>query len=301
VGIQLGIVTPVLHMNPRFDPPGWEEAGTVDDVVRIVAAAEAAGYGWVSCSEHIAIPEAASGIRGGRYFDPFTTLGFLAARTARIGLLTHMAVLPYHHPLELVKRLGTLDVLSGGRVVVGVGVGSLEPEFELLGHALAGRGDRADDAIAAIRASWGVRVPAYTGTHYSFSGFIVEPSGLDRPVPIWVGGRTRRSLRRALALGDAWMPFRLLPDQLSSMLADEEVGRLLDARPAPLGLHFAPEPPIDPVGDPGGTARLLSVYAGLGATGFSLRFRHDSPDHYIEQLEAVVPLVAELGDVAPGS
>ncbi len=113
----------------------------MDDVVGVVQRAEALGYDWVACSEHIAIPAAASTVRGGRYFDPFSTLGFFAAHTAA-GLLTHMAVLPYHHPLELVKRLGTLDVLSDGRVIAGVGVGSLQPEFEVLGHQFEGRGDR---------------------------------------------------------------------------------------------------------------------------------------------------------------
>lgn len=295
MALKLGIVTPVLHMNPRFDPPGWEEEGTVDDIVEIVAAAEADGYDWVSCSEHIAIPESASGIRGGRYYDPFTTLGFLAARTSRIGLLTHMAVLPYHHPLELVKRLGTLDVLSGGRVLCGVGVGSLQPEFEVLGHRFDGRGERADDAIAALRAAWGKRVPAYEGSHYRFSGFIVEPSGLPRPLPVWVGGRTRRSLRRALTLGDAWMPFRLLADELEAMWTAPAARELAAAREAPFELFFAPEPPIDPVGDPDGTRRLLARYAAIGATGFSLRFAHRSPDHYREQMAATVGLVAELG------
>jgi len=291
---KLGIVTPVLHMNPRFDPPGWEETASVDDIVEIVQAAESDGYDWVSCSEHIAIPESASGIRGGRYYDPFSTLGFLAARTERIGLLTHMAVLPYHHPLELVKRLGTLDVLSGGRVIAGVGVGSLEAEFEVLGHQFDGRGERADDAIAALRAAWGQRVPSYEGAHYRFSGFIVEPSGLPRRVPVWVGGRTRRSLRRALTLGDAWMPFRLLADELTALLADPEIERLAATRDVPLELIFAPEPPIDPVGDPDGTRRLLAHYVEIGATGFSLRFKNDSADHYREQMAATAALVNDL-------
>ena len=115
MALALGIVTPALHMNPRFDPPEWEITASVADVVSVVQEAERLRFDWVACSEHIAIPAAASTVRGGRYFDPFSTLGFLAATTSRVGLLTHMAVLPYHHPLELVKRLGTLDVLSGGR------------------------------------------------------------------------------------------------------------------------------------------------------------------------------------------
>ena len=300
VALKLGIVTPVLHMNPRFDPPEWEVTAGVSDVVEVVQKAESLGYDWVACSEHIAIPAAASTVRGGRYWDPFSTLGFFAAVTSRVGLLTHMAVLPYHHPLELVKRLGTLDLLSGGRIIAGVGVGSLEPEFGVLGHAFDGRGDRADDAIKAIRAAWGVRVPEYHGSHYDFAEFIVEPSGLERPLPIWVGGRTRRSLRRALNLGDAWMPFGLKLVQLTAMLTDPSVARARDSyaeeHGAPLDLILAPEPPIDPVGDPSGTLDFLASYTAIGATGFSLRFDHRSRSHYCEQMAAMVELAVTLAE-----
>ena len=296
MALALGIVTPALHMNPRFDPPDWEATASVDDVVTVVQEAERLGYDWVACSEHVAIPSAASTVRGGRYFDPFSTLGFLAAKTSRVGLLTHMAVLPYHHPLELVKRLGTLDVLSAGRVIVGVGVGSLQPEFEVLGHAFEGRGARSDDAIRAIRAAWGHREPVYHGTHYDFEGFIVEPSGLPRPVEVWVGGRTRRSLRRALELGDAWMPFGFRLDELTELLTGAQVRDDLDRRAAeqgrPLRLVLAPEPPIDPLGEPDRTAEFLASYVALGASGFSVRFDHHSPAHYREQMAALKSVVA---------
>jgi probable F420-dependent oxidoreductase len=298
MALTLGIVTPALHMNPRFDPPEWEVTASVADVVGVVQRAEALGYDWVACSEHIAIPAAASTVRGGRYFDPFSTLGYFAALTSRIGLLTHMAVLPYHHPLELVKRLGTLDVLSNGRLIAGVGVGSLTPEFEILGHEFEGRGERADDAIAAIRASWGQRLPEYHGTHYDFEGFIVEPSGLPRALQVWVGGRTRRSLRRALELGDAWMPFGFTLEALTALMSSEKVhqdlARYADERGAPLKLIFAPEPPIDPLGHPEETTAFLSAYLDLGATGFSVRFDHHSPAHYCEQMEALVGVRAAL-------
>ena len=271
----------------------------MDDVVSVVQEAERLGYDWVACSEHIAIPAAASSVRGGRYFDPFSTLGFLAAKTSRVGLLTHMAVLPYHHPLELVKRLGTLDVLSGGRVIVGVGVGSLQPEFEVLGHAFDGRGERSDDAIRAIRAAWGHRVPEYHGTHYEFEGFIVEPSGLPRKVEVWVGGRTQRSLRRALQLGDAWMPFGFKLDELTDLLTGAKVRDALDRRSeeqgGPLRLILAPEPPIDPLGEPDRTAEFLASYVAIGATGFSVRFDHHSPAHYCEQMAALQSLVESAG------
>jgi probable F420-dependent oxidoreductase len=303
MALALGIVTPALHMNPRFDPPGWESTATVEDVVWVVQEAEKFGYDWVACSEHIAIPAAASSVRGGRYFDPFSTLGYLAAKTSRTGLLTHMAVLPYHHPLELVKRLGTLDVLSGGRVIAGVGVGSLQSEFELLGHGFEGRGERADDAIRAIRAAWGRRVPEYHGTHYDFEGFIVEPSGLPREVEVWVGGRTRRSLRRALELGDAWMPFGLRLDTLTGLLTEDRVRDDLDRRAdehgRPIKLILSPEPPIDPLGEPDRTAEVVAAYVAIGATGLSLRFTHKSPAHYCEQMAALRTVVAHLGDAGP--
>ena len=294
MGLKVGIVTPVLHMNPRFDPPGWEETGSVEDVVEVVKQAERAGYDWVSCSEHMAIPEGASTVRGGRYWDPFTTLGFLAAHTDRVRLLTHMIVLPYHHPVELLKRLGTLDLVSHGRLLFGIGVGSLQPEFELLGHRFDGRGDRADDAIRAIRACWGRRTPVYEGTHFRVSGFIVEPSGLDRRLEIWVGGRTRRSLRRAVELGDAWMPFGLTLDELRAILEDRRTRDMIGARDDPLGLILAPEPPVDPMGDPEGTRKAFSSYVRAGATGLSLRFRHGSRTHYVEQMEAARLIASQI-------
>ncbi len=298
MALKLGIVTPVLHMNPRFDPPEWEVTASVSDVVEVVQQAESLGYDWVACSEHIAIPAAASTQRGGRYWDPFSTLGFFAAKTSGIGLLTHMVVLPYHHPLELVKRLGTLDLLSNGRLIAGVGVGSLEPEFDVLGHAFDGRGDRADDAIRAIRASWGHRLPEYHGPHYDFEDFIVEPSGLARAVPIWVGGRTRRSLRRALTLGDGWMPFGFKIEQLTEMLADPEITkareRYAEEHGAPLDLILAPEPPIDPLGDYAGTLDFLRSYVAIGATGFSLRFDHRSRAHYCEEMAAMAEMAVAV-------
>jgi probable F420-dependent oxidoreductase len=296
MALKIGIVTPIIHMNPRFDPPGWEATGSVEDVTEVVRCADRAGVDWVSCSEHIAIPVSASDVRGGRYWDPFSTLGYLAAQTERVRLLTHMVVLPYHHPLELLKRLGTLDLLSHGRVLVGVGVGSLEPEFEVLGHEFEGRGDRSDDAIRAIRASWGMRTPEYEGSHYNFSGFIVEPSGLPRQVKVWVGGRTRRSLRRAIELGHAWMPFRLKIDDLRAMLQDDAVRALIGQRDEPLDLIFAPEPPVDPQGDREKTRATFRAFSEIGATGLSLRFVHDSRSHYVEQMEAAVSIAAEIGE-----
>ncbi len=293
--MRLGIVTPVVNLNPRFDVPQWEQQGGIDDIVEVARAAERLGYGWVSCPEHVAIPVDTAATRGGRYWDPLTTLSFVAASTDTIGLLSHVLVLGYHHPLEVVKRYGTLDVASGGRVILGVGVGSLEAEFELLGAAFAGRGARSDDALRAIRASFSQRVPTYSGTHFEYSGFVVEPSGVQSRVRIWVGGRTRRSLRRALELGDGWIPFGLSLDDLGTMLGAADVVAALEARDGAFDVVLAPEPPLDPVGDPQATATTVRGYRDIGATGLSLRFRHRSRAHYLEQLTAMME-VPEVGD-----
>src|SRR5580693_6274655 len=117
--MRFGIMTPVV-----FQPPGqanpWEADGDVEDIAAIARAADELGYHHLTCSEHVGIPEASAGRRGAVYWDPLATLGFLAAQTTRIRLATHVLVLGYHHPLALVKRYGTLDRLSGGRLVLGL-------------------------------------------------------------------------------------------------------------------------------------------------------------------------------------
>jgi probable F420-dependent oxidoreductase len=293
--VRLGIVTPVVNLNPRFSPPEWEREGGIDDVVAVVRAAEDSGYDWVSCPEHVAIPDAVATQRGARYYDPLATLSYLAACTQRVGLLTHVLVLGYHHPLEVVKRYGTLDVISGGRVILGVGVGSLQAEFELLGREFAGRGERADDALAAIRAAFGDTAPRYAGPHYRFGAVVVEPAGARRDVAVWVGGRTRRSLRRALELGDGWIPFGVGADELAAMLGPPEVTAALAARGPGFDLVLAPEPPLDPVGDPEAAANTARAYGALGATGLSLRFIHRSRAHYVEPLQAMRAVIDEIG------
>ena len=137
--------------------------------------------------------------------------------------------------------------------------------------------------------------PAYEGTHYRFSGFIVEPSGLPRPVKVWVGGRTRRSLRRAAELGDAWMPFRLKLEELNAMLKEARGSRV--DRPA----RGAPRPGLRsraarrPVwASASRHDEIFRSYAAAGATGLSMRFRHDSRSHYVEQMEAAAGLLREL-------
>jgi probable F420-dependent oxidoreductase len=217
-------------------------------------------------------------------------MGYLAACTGRIRLASYCVVLGYTHPLQIAKSYGTLDRISGGRLILGVGVGSLQQEFDLLGRPFEDRGARADDAIRALRASLSTREPSYHGEFYDYEGWIVEPHAVQERVPIWVAGRSMRSLRRALELGDGWIPFGMTLEELLPMI-ERRQGEIAE-RGEGFDLVLAPEPPLDPVEDPGGARAALDRYRSAGATGLTVRFRHRSLRHYVEQLHAM----AEIDD-----
>ncbi len=288
--MKLGIVTPVVTRLPDAHAH-WEREGGIAEIERVVVEAERLGYEFATCSEHVAVPRDVAKERGGTYWDPLAVFGYLAARTTTIRLATFVLVLGYHHPLAIVKRYGTLDVVSGGRLILGVGVGSLAEEFELLGAELDGRGERGDDAIRAIRASFSHVEPSYHGTHYAFDDFIVEPAGVQADVPIWIGGRTARSLRRAVDLAHAWAPFAIARSDLAEMLARASQTDAWSARTTPLEVIIQATPPLDPLGAPDDTRTRVDRLREAGVTGLALRFAHHSVDHYCEQLAAMRQIV----------
>lgn len=292
--MRLGLLTPIVTGLPRAPQP-WQDTATVDDLVAVAQDADRLGYHHLTCSEHVAVPRDAVAVRGGRYWDPVATLGFLAAVTSRIRLATYVVVLGYHHPLELVKRYGTVDQVSRGRLVLGVGVGSLREEFELLGAEFAGRGARADDALRALRAALPVPEPVYAGSHYRFRDLVVDPCAVQPRVPLWVGGRTARSLRRAVTLADGWMPFGLPPARLARMLAAARRTPAYRSRPEPLEVVLAPDAPLDPTADPRGAVTLLRELAAAGASICNVRLAARSAGHYREQLAALAELAADAG------
>jgi probable F420-dependent oxidoreductase len=286
--MRYGIITPIVILNPRV-ANAWEEAAGVDDVLRVAEAADRLGYHHLTASNHVAIPHSASDRRGRRYWDPAVTLGLIAGRTRRIRLATYCLVLGYHHPLEIVKRYGTLDVASKGRLILGVGVGSLEEEFAMLGRPFSDRGARASDAIRALRAALGKREPAYQGTHFEFSGVTVDPTTVQPRVPIWIGGRSARSLRRALELdADAWVPFALEPEAVREILERARATDSWTRREQPFEIGLAPEPPFDAVAEPDTVRAEIERHRRSGATFLNLRFRSRSLEHYLEQLAAFV-------------
>jgi probable F420-dependent oxidoreductase len=285
--LRIGINTPVVVQLPGV-ASAWEAEAGPEELREIAGAADRLGLSHLTCSEHVVVPEDVAATRGGTYWDPLATLSFLAAATSSVRLVTQVLVLGYHHPLELAKRYGTLDRLSGGRLVLGLGVGSLEEEFDVLGAPFADRGPRADDALRALRASLSTPTPAYRGEYYGYDGVVVEPHAVQRRVPLWIGGRSRRSLRRAVELGDGWMPFGLGKRELAQML--DEV-----SPPAEFDVVLDPGRALDPRGDADATRESLERTRQVGATIVSARITSRSAEDFTGQLERL----ADLVDIEP--
>ncbi|MGZ8734640.1 MAG: LLM class F420-dependent oxidoreductase [Acidimicrobiia bacterium] len=287
--MNLGIVTPVVTRIPGAHAH-WEEGAGIADVARVTRTAEDLGYDFVTCSEHVAVPVAAATERGATYWDPLPTFGYLAAVTTRIRLATFVLVLAYHHPLAIAKRYGTLDLISNGRLILGVGVGSLEAEFTMLDAEWAARGAQSDDSLRALRAALSQREPAYRGRYYEFGSMVVDPCAVQEHVPIWVGGRSGRSLRRAVALADGWAPFGLRSAELAGLLDRARESDAWAERANPLEVIVQNDRPFDPTGEPDRVAEQLTKYRDLGATSLAARLVHHSLEHYCDQLAALAEL-----------
>jgi probable F420-dependent oxidoreductase len=274
--MRIGLSSPVVVQVPGVASE-WERNATIEELACVAEVADQVGYEFLTCSEHVAVPSADADTRGAMYWDPLSTLGFLAARTQRIRLATAVLVLGYHHPLEIAKRYGTLDRISSGRLVLGVGIGSLVPEFQLLGAQYDRRGARADDALRALRAAMSTSTPAYSGPFYSFSGMTVQPHAVQPRVPIWVGGRSSASLRRAVELADGWMPFGLTADAMAQMLGGIE-------KPSGFDVVLGSGHPLDPGSDPTRVRRRLHGLRAAGATVVNCSVAARSAEHYCAQL-----------------
>lgn len=185
--------------------PNYGARSSPDGVRRVVETAEELGFHSVWTTEHIVVgPDAVDPY--GRVYDPLVTLGWIAGWTDRVLLGTSIVIVPLHNPFHLAKQVATLQELSGGRAILGVGMGWYEREFELMGVEFAGRGRRGDEAIRLMRTLWnGDR--RFEGRYWSFDDATTEP--LPSPPPdVWVGGSSARAIRRARELGDVWHPSR---------------------------------------------------------------------------------------------
>ena len=185
-----------------------EEFLAPDAIGELAVAAEAAGFGAVYTTEH-PFPGDDWLAHGGHHaLDPLVALSFAAAATSTIRLHTNLFVAAYRNPFLAAKGVATLDVLSGGRVTLGIGAGYLQEEFEALGVSFADRNDRTDEAIAAMKQAWTGESVTFEGAGFRAGGntMLPKPRQLPHP-PIWIGGNSRRAVRRAVELADGWSPF----------------------------------------------------------------------------------------------
>ena len=185
--------------------PGASE----DSLARWAGFAETVGYHFMMLGDHVTITADVQGRYPAPFYEPFTTLAWLAGLTRRVELGFTVIVVPYRHPLETARMVATLDRLSGGRLIFGVGVGWARQEFEVLGLPFEKRGAMTDDYLGALKAAWTQDVASYQGRFVSFKEIYTAPRPLQRPhPPIWVGGSSDAALRRTVRHGDAWHPIR---------------------------------------------------------------------------------------------
>jgi probable F420-dependent oxidoreductase len=206
---------------PHFGSFARTEAA--ERIIAVAAAAESLGYSTAWAIDHLVLPAKVEGGYAFNPMDPFlepiTVLGALALRTSRIKLGTAVLVLPYRHPIYTAKALATVDVLSGGRLIVGVGAGWMEPEFAALGVPIAERGSRTNETIDVLKALWTEDVPSYNGRHFQFGNIKSVPPPLQKPrPPILVGGMTKGALQRVVGRGDGWIALGKSPADLSRPL-----------------------------------------------------------------------------------
>ncbi len=227
--------------------------GNPDTATRIAQAAEAAGFESVWTGEHVVLPDpqVPPSPLPPEYpmLDPTVALTFVAARTKKVKLGTGIIILPQRNPLVLAKELASLDVVSGGRLIFGLGIGYLKPEFDALGIPFDHKGPRSIDYLQAMQAVWTQDKPAYQGRFVSFSGIQALPRPVQKPYPpVVFGGHTPEAFRRAVQCGNGWYGFALDLDATAKCIAGLKEAAQVASRPNHVGeleISITPGPGLD--------------------------------------------------------
>ncbi|MCY4666205.1 MAG: TIGR03619 family F420-dependent LLM class oxidoreductase, partial [Acidimicrobiaceae bacterium] len=204
-GWTYGVALPIHTLTATLADP-WEHTATVDDLARIARKAESTGHHFVGITDHVAIPDNDYAAHmSTTWYDTVSTLSYLAACTETVNLASMVWIAAYRHPLQTAKSFATLDHLSGGRAILGVGAGHVEAEFEALGVDFEARGRLLDETLEAVRGAFADTYVSHSGDAFSYSDVGVGPAPV-RELPIWVGGSGRAAWRRAGRLGDGYVP-----------------------------------------------------------------------------------------------
>jgi probable F420-dependent oxidoreductase len=297
--LAYGMQLPVQALSVRVSMP-WEQDATVADMVRVAQAADDAGFLYVAVCHHVAIPHEPAEMMSTQWFDPIATLGYLAAHTTRTRLMTNVFIAAYQPPLTIAKAFATLDRLSNGRMILGIGAGHVEGEFDALGVSFAERGKLTDAALAII-------ADALTN-EWTKPAASEEVGQRPRPVqqphpPIWIGGSGKPALRRVATMADGWIPqatpLDQLPDDIATILRARD--RVRPGAVPEIGYHlvaYVGEPTWDlPKGVMHGSPDRIAEFANtrLGAIGVShlqvRLFARDAQEH----CDQIAKFGAEVG------
>jgi probable F420-dependent oxidoreductase len=291
--LVFGIQLPSVALSTMVAAPWERDNGAgVPELVEAAQAADRAGFFYVAVCDHVAIPSALAPAMSTTWYEPISTLGFLGAHTTRTHLMTNVFVGPYRHPLMTAKAFATLDTLSGGRVILGIGAGHVEKEFDALGLSFADRGKLLDNAIDGVKEAWR---DEFTGVGGDAVGMQPRPVQQPRP-PIWVGGSSRPALRRVAERGDGWIPQgtprKHMPESIAYLRAhrdkvrpdaDPEIGVITEAM-------YVGEPGWEVArgtitGPPEKLADSMNEYGAMGVSHLQVRFQSRSIDELCDQIE----------------
>ncbi|MEU0369839.1 TIGR03619 family F420-dependent LLM class oxidoreductase [Streptomyces sp. NPDC006283] len=295
--VAYGMQLPVQSQSTLYAEP-WEAEAGPQDLAETARAADRAGFTYIAVCDHVAIPHRLADTMSTVWYDPVATLAFLAAATERVRLLSHVAVVGLRHPLLTAKQYATLDHLSGGRLILGVGAGHVREEFETLGVDFDARGPVLDETLDALRAALGPEeFPEFRGERYSFQGLGQRPRPAQARVPVWVGGSSPAAVRRAALKGDGWLPQGDPRDRLPAQIARLKELREAAGIEAPLTIGAITEPLYvgEPnwhtgrrtlTGKPDVLAESLRAYAAMGVHQIQVRFRSRSRSELTDQMAA---------------
>jgi probable F420-dependent oxidoreductase len=212
---------------------------TPEQVASAVRAAEAAGFDSAWAGEHVILPDPqvppSPMAPQDPALDPLLALAWAAAHSSTLRLATGIVILPQRNPVVLAKQVASLDVLSGGRVTLGIGVGYLEPEFRAIGADYENRGAVTDEFLDAMHHLWYDEHPEFHGRFADFAGVDAHPRPVQQPLPVVIGGHTNPAYRRAVSRGQGWYGFAMTPESAATSLAGLRIAAETTERPAALG------------------------------------------------------------------
>ena len=302
--MRFSVGYPLLHhpADPAFSTPEF--------IAEFARVAEECGFDAVNLTEHPMPGDRWLAAGGHHALDPFVGLAVAAAVTTRVRLMTNLVVLPYRNPFLLAKSVASLDRVSNGRVILGVGTGYLKPEFFALGVDFEERNDLFDETIAMCRRAWTGESVTAEGRHFSARANSAHPTPVQDPLPIWIGGNARLTRQRVATVAQGWMPMWNPPefastrrspvldslDDLAAMLGDLRARCAALGRTEPLDVMFMVMDlalPGAPDWDAGSHVDAIRAQADLGVTWQQVTATGDTPGAAVDFLRVYADQVID--------